>query len=421
MAGTALRWSAWESRRKLGQATLAVGHDGKFNRAEFKIDQSLYCALPSKSNMRPAMVFTFEVFLLRGDLSPFDRVVAWGAYPICNEHFDIVQGKCKLPLLRGPMRQNIDRFQIIQHLISRDLDNWLGNLYIDIKLLPKFTLGQTEIRVQTKFKKSTLSLLDKVRQMNRKPKYEVMENEEENDSEEEDQIIPTDWWKSDEKDYFVSPLVGTMKNTTIATPFVPSELRNQQQKGITEVYSRRHNFDPDQAYEDQATDLLMSHEDRLGHNVYESWQNNPKSLSYADALEEHHFPIRRSETNLGRHVNPVFERAKFTARMFLGELGLLYWNSVEFWWTWVILIVFWFVQYSLHYLGQYLYLLTLNVIPSVFVFYPYTFDMIYQQDSLNMGETTVLVLMGPLSDIIMSSLTLIKNSFFSRISFIWKI
>ena len=138
MAGHALRWSAWENKRKTGQATLPVGHDGRFNRAELKFDQDLYCALPAKEDMKPAMVFTFELFMLRGDLSPFDRVVAWGAFPICNEHFDIVQGKCKVPMLRGPMRQNIDRFSKIQTLMHKDLDNWLANLYFEVKLLPKY-------------------------------------------------------------------------------------------------------------------------------------------------------------------------------------------------------------------------------------------------------------------------------------------
>lgn len=445
MAGHALRWSAWENRRKTGQATLPAGHDGMYNRAELRFDQKLYCALPAKEDMRPAMVFTFELFMLRGDLSPFDRVVAWGAFPICNEHFDIVQGKCKLPMLRGPMRQNIDRFSKIQALMHKDLDNWLANLYFDVRLLPKFTAGQKEIRVQTKFKQSTIAILDRVRQYARPKRYEALTGSEndtasliEDDDDEslgetgpdgrektfvvrnldggeqsssipQPEIIADNWWKKmnphqdnltdGDTNAIVSPAAAQLTgNTTIATPFVPEILRNQQEEGIHEVYSRRHNFDPDKAYEEQADDLLNAHEDRLGHDLYEAWQEKPKTSSYTERLEQHQMAIRRQETNLGRHSNPLFERTRFVARMFLGELGLLYYSSIEFWWTWIVLICFWFIQIYLHYVGQYFFIVILGHKSAVvdFIFYPYTVELTYQTDQLSLSETTGLVLMGPL-------------------------
>lgn len=338
MAGHALRWSAWENRRKVGQATIPVGHDGSFKRAEIKFDQKLYAALPAKSDMRPAMVFTFELFMIKGDLSPFDRVVAWGAFPICNEHFDVVQGKCKCPMLRGPMRQNIDRFEKIQQLINKDLDNWLANLYFDIKLLPKFTAGQKEIRVRTKFKQSTMAILDHVRTFVRPKPLNYEKLTETNDDENTDitsiteaddtgltnpQIQISDetnnqpqsiketyenWWNAEsnaqtknqvnqqDKNSFLSPAANLLinnENTTIATPFVPEVLKRQNEVGIKEVYSRRHNFDPDRAYNDQAEDLLTAHEDRLGHDIFEAWRDSPKTLSYNERLEQHEMAIRR--------------------------------------------------------------------------------------------------------------------------------
>jgi len=442
MAGHALRWSAWENKKKTGQATLPVGHDGRFNRAELKFDQDLYCALPAKEDMKPAMVFTFELFMLRGDLSPFDRVVAWGAFPICNEHFDIVQGKCKVPLLRGPMRQNIDRFSKIQTLMHKDLDNWLANLYFEVKLLPKYIAGQKEFRVQTKFKQSTVAILDRVRQFTRPNKYRALsettdgdsdnndgdDNSEENSENAEIEEFNNNgdfenWWKNtddnnrahmetDKKGAIVSPTVAKMSgNTTIAMPFIPEILRKQQESGIKEVYSRRHNFDPDQAYTDQAEDLMTAHEDRLGHNIYEKWQNEPKTSSYTERLEQHLVAIRRRETNLGRHSNVLFERTRFVARMFVGELGLLYFNSLEFWWTILLLVIFWFVRLYLHYFGQYAFLKVLGVEPSVFNFAEpvpgVTVTLNYQTDQLSLGATTGLVLFGPLFIILIYSVAMV--------------
>ena len=457
MAGHALRWSAWENRRKVGQASIPIGHDGSFKRPELKFDQKLYCALPAKSDMRPSMVFTFELFMIRGDLSPFDRVVAWGAYPICNEHFDVLQGKCRCPMLRGPMRQNIDRFEKIQQLINKDLDNWLANLYFDVKLLPKFTSGQKEIRVRTKFKQSTMAILDHVREYTRPTKkYQQLEEEkslsnEDRDDEDDLTLISPDfdptsstskrnqtqpqstkdvyknWWSQSEEqnntsqsstskknivseldnNQFMSPaanlLITNSENTTIATPFVPEVIRQQQDLGIAEVYSRRHNFDPDRAYNDQAEDLLTAHEDRLGHDIFESWKDQPKTLSYNERLEQHYMAVRRQETNLGMIKSPVLERARFTGRMFLGELGLLYINSVEFWWTWILLIACWFAQLYIHYLFQYAFFAMIGqqTAISVFKLEAYTVDLVYQTDQLNLGQTTTLVLFGPLGNIIL--------------------
>ena len=58
-----------------------------------QLDQSVFTVLPSKPNVRPGMVLTFELFLLRGAVVPTDRVVAWGAFPIADGSFDVIEGK----------------------------------------------------------------------------------------------------------------------------------------------------------------------------------------------------------------------------------------------------------------------------------------------------------------------------------------
>ena len=39
------------------------------------------------------MVLVFELFVLRGAVSPTDRVVGWGVFPVCDAQFRIIEGK----------------------------------------------------------------------------------------------------------------------------------------------------------------------------------------------------------------------------------------------------------------------------------------------------------------------------------------
>lgn len=58
-----------------------------------QVEQNLFTVLPAKASLRPGMVLMFELFLLRGSVVNTDRVVGWGAFPICDGQFEIVEGK----------------------------------------------------------------------------------------------------------------------------------------------------------------------------------------------------------------------------------------------------------------------------------------------------------------------------------------
>ncbi|XP_039215416.1 uncharacterized protein LOC120315316 [Crotalus tigris] len=113
--------------------SLPVRHNGNFYDVEISFGQSIYTDVPVKKNGKPGEILFFELFLLQGTS---DRLVGWGAFPLCNNNLDIVDGKFKCPLLRGYYDTRIDRFQKIEKLISSDLDHWLGNLYFQIIKLP---------------------------------------------------------------------------------------------------------------------------------------------------------------------------------------------------------------------------------------------------------------------------------------------
>ena len=59
----------------------------------FQLDQSVFTVCPSKPDMLPGMVLVFELFILRGPVTPTDKVVGWGCFPICDSEFNVIEGK----------------------------------------------------------------------------------------------------------------------------------------------------------------------------------------------------------------------------------------------------------------------------------------------------------------------------------------
>ena len=162
LGGHPMQWSTLEGAR-WGAATIPVAHSGKYFNSELKIDQSVFTVAPSKTQVQPGMVMTFELFLLRGSHAPTDVAVAWGAFPICDANFDIVAGPFKTPMLRGHMDPQIDRFERIEQLISADLDHWMANVYFDVVRLPRYLAGQKEYEVELQFSSGLLNSPDRVK------------------------------------------------------------------------------------------------------------------------------------------------------------------------------------------------------------------------------------------------------------------
>lgn len=140
LGGNPIQWS------KLGfqgmghrrpQATRPVKHKGRFFDTTIRVDQSVFCLCPSRKAIRPANVLILELFYLAGKDNPRDQIVGWGALPMCNPRFRIVQGRYKIPLLKGEPTPLIDKFMQIESLYTEDLTSWLSNLYVDVRHLSK--------------------------------------------------------------------------------------------------------------------------------------------------------------------------------------------------------------------------------------------------------------------------------------------
>jgi hypothetical protein len=161
LGGHVLRWSELKGQQ-WGGACLPVQHDGQYHSIELKIDQSVFTVCPAKPDVRPGMVLTFELFLLRGAISPTDRVVGWGTFPISDAEFNIIEGKYKCCLLRGDIDPSIDKHEKLEELMARDLENWLCNLYFQVLKLPRYLAGQKEYEVELQFTSGLLGFPDRL-------------------------------------------------------------------------------------------------------------------------------------------------------------------------------------------------------------------------------------------------------------------
>ena len=76
-------------------------------------------------------MLSFELFLLStGGVA--DKVMAHAFFPVCNSDFTPIEGKFKIPMIRGEVNTNWDKFRDLEALYCQDLDKWIGNLYFQI-------------------------------------------------------------------------------------------------------------------------------------------------------------------------------------------------------------------------------------------------------------------------------------------------
>ncbi|KAF4127758.1 hypothetical protein GN958_ATG22989 [Phytophthora infestans] len=182
LGGHALHWTNWDPEVPSNAATTSdtksrrthVGrpnftrpfhHRGRFYNTEVVVNQDMFVVCPPEVELRPGNTLVFELFMLSQTTSaayaganavsrPWrrrgggqfmdhamamqtDHVVAWGALPLSTPEFQVVQGKFKLPLLRGEMDHTMDKYKDMEKMYQTDLSSWLCNFYIQVYHLPK--------------------------------------------------------------------------------------------------------------------------------------------------------------------------------------------------------------------------------------------------------------------------------------------
>lgn len=138
-------------------ASLPVKHGGRYFDRELRIDQSVYQLCPSKSDVRPGNVMVFELFRLAGSVGEGadsggvqcgssrhrggevdeDTAVGWCVIPLADSRLRVTRGSFRVPMLRGEQNPSIILHESLEKLVAADLEAWLGNLYLDIRHLPR--------------------------------------------------------------------------------------------------------------------------------------------------------------------------------------------------------------------------------------------------------------------------------------------
>ncbi|XP_061122203.1 uncharacterized protein ofcc1 isoform X5 [Syngnathus typhle] len=135
LGGPSLTWNNDKGQHEWMASTDPIEHHGCFYNINLHVNQNLFMILPPARELLPSMVLIFRLTASPGQSSYMKSVLAWGAFPICGPNLSLVEGRYKIPLLRGEPG-SVDQFRTIEALISSDLDHWLCNMYFQIRRLP---------------------------------------------------------------------------------------------------------------------------------------------------------------------------------------------------------------------------------------------------------------------------------------------
>ncbi|VFV24528.1 Hypothetical predicted protein [Lynx pardinus] len=354
----------WQQMEQLKTRTHPVRHDGNFYDLGLYFHESLYVALPPKKDVKPGMAFLFELCLLRGKYASFDWVVGWAAFPVCDNNFDVVDGKFKCPLLRGHYDQKFDSFRKMEDLMCRDLDHWLCNLYFQVIRLPLCLDDQTTYERQTQLPPEfPVSLMAGA---------ETAESGVENTA---------GLSEKQTEENICSSLDGSISNKFGPCP-----------------------MDCDLNLLKEDRELHKKPESLINHSVKEksaAWRTGEledysEDVSYLEELEKHRFSVWCSSVADGTGSREFFKHLHFGMVSAFSELQFAEWRSQGFWYIILLMASLWFLRLYLHYLSQWLFLQAISIPVTKFHFSPFTVELCYPSSSLAIKEELLVVVVGPL-------------------------
>ncbi|XP_052761377.1 uncharacterized protein LOC128204074 isoform X2 [Mya arenaria] len=438
IGGNILHWSKMKGQH-WGGATLPIHHEGAFYNMEMKLDQSMFTVLPPRQSLKPGMVVVFELFLLRGSIVSTDRVVGWGCFPICDAQFDVIEGKYKIPFLRGEMDPQIEKHETIEKLIASDLDHWLCNLYLEIVKLPRYLGGMKEYEVELEFSSALTAYPDRRRtggEEYRDGEAPMLGSQSDLSS---DMGSHASLQSSD-----IPPEYSLQTNRTTATV---SKVKLEESKNATMYGSRK-------VHKDKKLDLLLmedsdpedsepeddkarkSEQDfvKVKHMpgmYFKKYEKNPmdayqeklfsilpktaiteptyqhRKLTHLEELEKHTFSVQAPMANFGQLSRAGHEKMEYIGRQFLSELGVAQWRGREFWGMLFMLIIVFFIRIYVHYAGQWVYLSAISIPINMFNFLPYSVELNYQETLLTSQQEIAVVALGPLFNLVFFLLLLL--------------
>ena len=112
--------------------------------------------MPPANALVPSNVILFELIWLSSQTSKKDFVMGWGAFPLVNGAFQLNEGKFKLPLLNGKIDFWVNKFKDIETKYRRNVDEWLCNMYIEIRKIPMLDFRKHKEKIEFRVDKTAL-------------------------------------------------------------------------------------------------------------------------------------------------------------------------------------------------------------------------------------------------------------------------
>ncbi|XP_008691270.2 uncharacterized protein LOC103665144, partial [Ursus maritimus] len=454
LGGCALPWRQTE---QLKTRTHPMRHDGNFYDVGLYFHESLYVVLPPKKDVKPGMAFLFELCLLRGKYACFDQVVGWAAFPLCDNNFDVVEGKFKCPLLRGHYDQTLDNFRKMEDLICLDLDHWLCNLYFQVIKLPlRLDDRQTYERQTPLPPEFPVSLMAEVQKaesgVENTPGFSEKQTEENICASLGDKAKPSprssqgsisnkiglclmdcdlNLLKEDHELHkkvesnLVFKAGFEVWNTLKQLTFVKSALSFDETIPLLFIWpDGQMNSAPWSCAQGVWEKLVSRSEpgcanavmlfqctDAIGLGMASSlsplkeksaaWRTTEIEEYYADAsyleeLEKHRFSVCCSSAARGTGSAGFLKHLHFVRVSVFSALQLAEWRSQGFWYIILLTASLWFLRLYLHYLSQWLFLQAISIPVTKFHFSPFTVELCYPTSSLQIREELLVVVVGPL-------------------------
>ena len=147
LGGRPLSWSGIGSN---GISNIRPGitkecyHGGRFYDRVLRVEDSCYALCPPRPLLQPNFIYILELYQIASNnnnnssssgSNSVDRIEGWTAIPMSYESMSLVEGKMKLPMLKGEHTTDIQHFKHMEKTIADDLSNWLCNIYIEIRLM----------------------------------------------------------------------------------------------------------------------------------------------------------------------------------------------------------------------------------------------------------------------------------------------
>eukprot|EP00729_Bicosta_minor_P010846 gene10846-23864_t len=370
LGGNVMRWKRLRGQEWHG-ATMPMNHGGRWNNVKLEVEQSLFTTCPSEVSVRPGMVLLFELYLLRGHSAPKDLSVGWGAFPLVGPDFQVVNGKFKLPMLRGPMTSSVTTHDDIQDTIKEDLNEWLCNCYFEVVKKPRYVGAQKEFETNSERAHDRLS--------------KTLESAHIRESGRRKSMLAERLGSAEMGD--IDLIGGKLEEETAVKDEIQFQSSNEE-SGLS--YVIRPDFSNGKRF------VLRPGIRRAKLNLTE----NEKRAEYKQTLR----------TTVAGAAGPDKSRLAYLTRQFFAELGIREARTREFWiFVGLLVLVFW-LRMWVHALAQWMFLMMIEISVTAFKLELATVDLQYHDNMMNTGEVLGLVFLGVFANIIAFVVLMLSSS-----------